>query len=200
MFSPSPDVKVNSHNTNSIYENGPSSSVVNTPSSFYNPDYHFLWLLLIPLLIVGGCLYNRKCRNNSAVCPKNDDKKYETDNVVNIEEGSKRNNHNLTLQQESSETVKTREESPHQYPFSPRRRRNIRRLKTLNTHTLPPAIVKSPRPRRIKSAPTSQHRPPSKTLLPTSGQPMPPTVPPRTHRQSTPTVPPRKNKNLLVSV
>ena len=223
VLSPSPHVDVHSqtNNTNSIYDsiidgNSPSSSSYTPSSSSYNPDYHFLWfLLLIPLLFAGGCFYNRKYRNNSTVCPKINDKKYESDNTVNIEEGRKRNERNLNLQQESNETVRTRSESPHQYPSSPRRRRMSRRPKTLNIppHTIPPTVVNSPRPRRIKSAQNShprprhalprprrikstqpsQSRPPSKTLPTAPGQPRPPTVPPRQTQQQPrpPTVPPR---------
>ena len=233
ILSPSPHVDVHSqtNNTQSIYDsiipgNSPSSVFTTPSSSSYNPDYHFLWLLLlIPLLFAGGCFYNRKYRNNSTVCPKINDKKYESDNAVNIEEGRKRNERNLSLPQESTETVKTRSESPHQYPSSPRRRRIGRRPKTLNIppYNIPPPVVNSPRPRRIKSTqnshPRHQHglprprprrikstqnshiRPPSKTLPPTPGQPRPPTVPPRQTQPRPPVVPPRqKIDQSLVSI
>ena len=82
-------------------------------SDSYNPNYHFLWLLLIPLLLAGGCFYNRKYRNNNTVCPKTSDKKYEVDNVVNMEEGgSKTDNRDLAFHSESNESVKTTAEPP----------------------------------------------------------------------------------------
>ena len=221
ILSPSPHVGVHIQNNNTyiiIPVNTPSSVFTTPSSTSYNHDYHFLWLLLVPLLVVGGCLYNRKYRNNSTVCPKTNDKKYESDNGVNIEEGCKRNKSNLGLPQESNETIKTRSESPHQYPSSPRRRRIGRLPKTLN---IPPVVnsqqsrhIKSthnsqpshqhllPRPRHIKSAVPIHDRPPSKTLPDTPGNPRPPTVHPQHIYQQPrpPTVPPRKNKKLLLSI